>query len=71
MYMANTIKGVISYANVIIHLKQQFYNLKNVPNAQIVYVLLYGMSYIHTKSYIAILQGVNLPHPRLTIRGST
>ena len=71
MYVVNTLKLVMLNGNVFIHLKQQFYSLKNVPNARVAYVLLHEINHIYNISYIAVLQGVNSPNPPLEIRGLT
>ena len=49
--------------------KRTVKHLQNVPKARVVYVLLHEMSYIYNIAYIAILQGVNLPHPSMKNRG--
>ena len=43
--------------------------LKNVPSARIAIVLLHELSHNYTISYIAFVQGVNLPHPPSKFRG--
>ena len=71
MYIVNTVKRVILYGNEFIHHKVQTYRLKNVPNARVATDWLHKISHYHKISYIAFLQGVNLPHPPLKIQGST
>ena len=64
-------KRLILYETVFLQQKIGFYRLKTIPNAYVAYVLFHKSRYIYTTSYIAVLQGVNLPHPPLIIRGST
>ena len=71
MYIVNTVKMVILNGNECIHHKEQNYRLKNVPNAQVATDLLHEISHNYKISYIAFLQGVNLPHPPLKIQRST
>ena len=71
MYIVNTVKRVILNGNEFIHHKEQNYRLKNVPNAQVSTDLLHEISHNYKISYIAFLQGVNLPHPPLKIQRST
>ena len=61
MFIVNTLKGVSLYGNVFIHLKQQFNSLRDVPNAQLAYVLLPEISLIYNLSYISVLQGSTYP----------
>ena len=70
MYIVNTVKSVILYGNAFIHIKSRITNLKKVPNARVANVLSHEISYNYKISYIAYLQGVNLPHPHLKIQGS-
>ena len=65
MYIENTSKGVTLYGNVFVYPEQQFYSLKNVPNARVANVLLHEIGLIYTISYIAVLQGINLHVPHL------
>ena len=71
MFIVNTIKRIILYGNEFIHHKEQNYRLKNVPNAKVATDLLNDISHNNKNLYIAFLRGVNLPHPPLTIQGST
>ena len=71
MYIGNTVKKVILYGNEFIHHKEQNFKLKHVPNARVATDLLHETSHNYKISYIAFLQGVNLPHPPLKIQGST
>ena len=71
MYLVNTVKRVILYGNEFIHHKEQNYRLENVPNTRVSIDLLHEISHNYNTSYIAFLQGVNLPHPPLKIQGST
>ena len=69
MYIVNTVKRVILFGNEFIHYKEQNNRLKNVPNARVATDLLHEISHKYKISYIAFLQGVNLPHPPLKIQG--
>ena len=71
MYIANNVKRVILYGNVFIHLKRYTYRLKNVPDARVANVLHHEISHNYKISFIAFLQGVNLPHSSMEIQGST
>ena len=71
MYVVKTVKRVILYGNEFIHHKEQNNRIKNVPNAQVATNLLHELSHNYKISYIAFLQGVNVPHPPLKIQGST
>ena len=71
MYIVNNVKKVILYGNALVHLKKLNYRLKHVPNTRIATDLLHEISHNYKISYIAFLQGVNLPHPHLKIQGST
>ena len=71
MYIVNTLKRVIVYGNEFIHHKEHNNKLKNVPNTRVATDLLHEVSHNYKISYIAFLQGVNLPHPPLKIQGST
>ena len=71
MYIVNTVKRVILNGNEFIHHKEQNYRLKHVPNAQVATDLRHEISHNYKISYIAFLQGVNLPHPPLKIQRST
>ena len=52
MYIVNTLKRVILYGNEFIHLKEQNYRLKNVPNARVATHLLHEISQNYHISYI-------------------
>ena len=67
MYIVNTVKMVILNGNKFIHHEEQNYRLKNVPNAQVATDLFHEINHNYKISYIAFLQGVNLPHPPLKI----
>ena len=71
MYIVNTVKRIILYGKEFIRHKEQNYRFENVPNAQVATDLLHKISHYDRKSYIAFLQGVNLPHPPLKIQGPT
>ena len=70
MYILNIVKRVTLYGNVLIHLKHLYFRIKNIPNAPVANILLHEISHYYKISYIAFLQGVNLPHPPLKIQGS-
>ena len=71
MYIVNTVKRVILNGNEFIHHKEQNYKPKNKQNTQVTTDLLHEKSHYYKISYIAFLQGVNLPHPPLKIQRST
>ena len=71
MYIVNIVKRVILYWNEFIYHKEQNYRLKNTPSARVATDFLHEISHNYKISYIAFLQGVNLPHPPLKIQGST
>ena len=68
--MANNIKRAILNGSVFIHLKQRNYRLK-MYQTRVTNVLLNEISHSYKISCIAILQGVNLPHPPFKIQGLT
>ena len=71
MYIVNTVKWLFCLEMNFIHHKEQNYRLKNVPNARVATDMLHEIGHKYKISYIAFLQGVNLPHPPLKIQGST
>ena len=71
MYIANNVKSVILYGNALVPIKKLNCRLKHVPNTRIATDLLHEISHNYKISYVAFLQGVNLPHPLLKFQGST